>query len=372
MPVITDTITATTGTVLTVTSADPVLNVTATGAILGAFSFGIEIQSEATRYLADITVDGIVSASGAGLWFRDNGGSVSIGAHGVIRGGSDTGIVAFLNSTEEIHISNAGQVIGFSGISSGAADDSIDNSGTIRGLDTDSIATNAGNDTVTNSGKIIGDVLLGNGDDRFIAKAGGTVDGTVNGGAGDDRYRIVDNTLTLADDSGVDTVLSTVSHKLGADFENLKLKGGRDLNGTGNAENNVITGNEGDNTVKARAGDDTVEGRKGADRLYGGDGDDTLDGGRGRDVLRGGDGNDTFVFSTGTGRDRIADFDALSGDEDVDLSGLDSITGFSDLRKFHMTQVGADVVINAGNASGDVLTLVGVDIGDLDASDFLF
>ncbi|HCQ66398.1 MAG TPA: hypothetical protein DIU07_15150 [Rhodobacteraceae bacterium] len=79
------------------------------------------------------------------------------------------------------------------------------------------------------------------------------------------------------------------------------------------------------------------------------------------------------MFGTGSGKDKIMDFDAGSGAEDVDLSGMASITGFSDLMNNHMTQVGPDVVINSGGGGGgDKLTLVGIDIGDLGASDFLF
>ena len=54
------------------------------------------------------------------------------------------------------------------------------------------------------------------------------------------------------------------------------------------------------------------------------------------------------MFGTGSGKDKIMDFDAGSGAEDVDLSGMASITGFSDLMNNHMTQVGTDVVINGG------------------------
>ena len=53
----------------------------------------------------------------------------------------------------------------------------------------------------------------------------------------------------------------------------------------------------------------------------------------------------------------------------IDLCCVPAITGFFDLLNNHMTQQGDDVVIDAGG--GDVLTLVGIDIGDLDASDFL-
>ena len=375
MPTIANTNTATTGNAVTVTSVDPVVDVTETGGILAIDAYGIVVESEEGPYSADITVNGIVSVFGldvGGIWFRDNGGSVSIGEGGVVRVGGDFsfGIVSFVFSTVEQNITNAGQVIGDLAISLGAAGDSIDNSGTIRALGGLAINTQDGDDTVTNSGKIIGSVILGEGDDKFIAKAGGTVDGTIFGGPGDDKYWIVDNTLTLADISGTDKILSTVSHTLGADFENLTLMGQANIKGTGNASQNVMYGNNANNKLKGYGGDDTLDGRKGNDKLFGGNGDDTMDGGRGNDIYKGGDGADTFVFSTGSDRDKIKDFDAASGAEDIDLSGLASVTGFSDLKNNHMAQVGGNVVIDGG--SGDVLTLVRTDIGDLDASDFLF
>lgn len=261
-------------------------------------------------------------------------------------------------------------IVGGYGVLLGNGDDTIVNTGTIHGTGPSAVSTRAGADKLLNYGEIIGDVDLGTGDDRFVAKAGGTVSGTINGGAGDDRYWIIDNSLTLADTSGTDKILSKVNHKLGADFENLKFLGSKDLNGTGNGGGNEIAGNTGDNALKGRAGDDVLEGRKGADKLYGGSGDDTLNGGRGKDVYVGGNGNDTFVFSTGSGKDKIRDFNPNTGAEDIDLSAMASITGYSDLSNNHMSQVGFDVVINAGG--GDVLTLVGIDIGDLAANDFLF
>jgi len=370
MPTISNTITATTGYAVTLTSADPVLNVTDIGAVLAVGAYGIVTDTEVAPYSADITIDGFVFATGAGIWFRENGGSVTVTEDAVVRSGSQYGIVSFVNSTVSIDIVNAGKVLGNSGISLGGADDSIDNSGTIRSFSGAAIYTVDGNDTVTNSGKIIGDVLLGNDDDTFIAKTGGTVNGTVNGGAGDDTYKIINNNLTLADDSGIDTIRSTVSHTLGADFENLRLLGTKDRDGTGNASQNVLVGNDGNNKLKGLDGGDTLKGGKGNDILLGGAGRDTLEGGRGKDVYNGGNGNDTFVFGTNSGKDKIRDFNPNSGAEDVDLSKMASITGYSDLTNNHMTQVGQNVVINGGG--GDKLTLVGIDIGDLDAGDFLF
>lgn len=66
--------------------------------------------------------------------------------------------------------------------------------------------------------------------------------------------------------------------------------------------------------------------------MTGGAGADTLDGGSGRDRLAGGSGDDVFVFSsladsgtTGTTRDVILDF--VRGEDTIDLSAIDAVTG---------------------------------------------
>ena len=68
---------------------------------------------------------------------------------------------------------------------------------------------------------------------------------------------------------GHDTVIATVSWVLGANLEDLVLdEDSGDINGTGNAQSNVIFGNSGNNT---------------------------LDGGAGADVLGGGGGDDVYI-----------------------------------------------------------------------------
>lgn len=64
------------------------------------------------------------------------------------------------------------------------ADDSVAVYGTIHG----NVALFNGNDTVENAGRIEGDVLLGAGDDRYIARDGGVVTGTIDGGSGDNTF----------------------------------------------------------------------------------------------------------------------------------------------------------------------------------------
>ena len=65
------------------------------------------------------------------------------------------------------------------------------------------------------------------------------------------------------------------------------------------------------------------------------------------------------------GADTITDF--TDGEDRIDLRGHTGVTSFSDLT---ITQSSGDMVIDLGN--GDQITLTGVQVGVLDASDFLF
>ena len=64
------------------------------------------------------------------------------------------------------------------------AEDTVKVFGTVTG----NVSLFAGADTVENAGRIEGDVLLGAGNDRYIARDGGVVTGTIDGGSGDNTF----------------------------------------------------------------------------------------------------------------------------------------------------------------------------------------
>jgi Ca2+-binding RTX toxin-like protein len=97
------------------------------------------------------------------------------------------------------------------------------------------------------------------------------------GGAGDDTYVIGNAQTRIAEDAdaGTDTVVASVSFRLGANVENLRLDGDEAIDGTGNAANNTIIGNSAANILAGGGGGDTLNGLRGADTMSGGKGNDT-------------------------------------------------------------------------------------------------
>ncbi len=157
-------------------------------------------------------------------------------------------------------------------------------------------------------GNALDNLLFGNDLANVLDGAAGA--DQMSGGLGDDRY-IVDNigdTVTEAVNAGIDTVVSSVSCTLAANVENLILSGTSVIDGTGNADANVLVGNTANNTLSAGAGNDVLAGGLGNDALEGGAGDDLYlyNQGEGRDVITDASGTDTLRFGTGISLDSIA------------------------------------------------------------------
>ncbi|MBP2310693.1 tandem-95 repeat protein [Azospirillum melinis] len=192
--------------------------------------------------------------------------------------------------------------------------------------------TGTGNDLDNSlTGTAADNVLIGlDGNDTLNGGAGAD---TLIGGAGNDTY-VIDNisdVLVELPGEGIDTVQSSVSHTLLADFENLTLIGSAATSGTGNAASNLLVGNGA------------------ANLLTGLEGDDTLNGGGGADTLVGGTGNDSYVVDN-------------AGDVVIELEGegTDTVTASVSwtlgANVENLTLTGSAAISATGNALDNVLT----------------
>lgn len=225
---------------------------------------------------------------------------------------------------------------------------------TVQSSITYTLGANVENLTLSGSGYIdgYGNTLNNN----ITGNAGNnTLDGgigadTMSGGLGNDTY-LVDNikdSVIENDNSGIDTVKSSISYVLGDNLENLTLTGTA-LSGTGNELNNKIDGSAGNNILSGDAGNDTLNGGAGNDTVYGGAGNDTLYGGEGNDVLYGGMGDDTFVFDQNIFDNCIIQDDMLPGSaQDTDTLQFTNINSadctFKLVDNTLICQVGANYI----------------------------
>ncbi|MEM1313021.1 MAG: fasciclin domain-containing protein [Pseudomonadota bacterium] len=214
------------------------------------------------------------------------------------------------------------------------------------------------------------------GGDRPDLLAGGASADNLIGGGGADILRGRRGDDVLSGGRGADAVLGgagddDMSGGGGADLmiggkgDDAMSGGGRADKMHGNTGDDVMTGGAGADVLAGGRGGDELSGGAGRDLLLGGRGDDTLDGGAGRDLMRGGSGDDVFVYGEGGGRDRVADFAA--GEDVLDVSSF----GLADFEAFEALGAQRSRAATFDFGDGDVLTLVGVQIDELSASDVL-
>ncbi|MEH3101417.1 family 16 glycosylhydrolase [Sphingomonas adhaesiva] len=358
----------------------------------------------------------VATKAGAELFGMDghdtlNGGTVAA----TLRGGDGNDIYI---------VSNAGHIV----IEN--ADEGID---TVRSTISYTLTDNVevllldGTAHINGTGNALDNRITGNAGNNVLTGGAGndTLDGgsagndTLIGGTGDDTYVVSHAGMTLVEKAGegTDTVRSTISWTLGANFERLVLEGSANINGTGNNEGNRIVGNTGNNVITGGTGNDNLDGgTAGLDTLIGGKGDDlywvnhvgttlvekagegndtvrstlgwtlgenfenlvlegtaningtgnalnnrivgnagnnVITGGAGNDSMTGGGGNDTYLFGKGFGKDTITDFSAAN--DYLQFSGYSKA-------QLQITQVGANTVIGFGGA--DTITLIGVQAND--------
>ncbi|BBK37528.1 hypothetical protein STAQ_26060 [Allostella sp. ATCC 35155] len=198
------------------------------------------------------------------------------------------------------------------------------------------------------------DELLGSGaDDTLVGMDGNDV---VNGNAGNDD---------LNGNQGDDLVTGGA----GADY----VRGGQgnDVVRGGADSDWHVNGSLGDDLVYGDLGDDTCFGGQGNDQVFGGDGNDWISGDLGSDTLSGGSGADRFVFRSGAGTDRIADFSSAEGDRLELEAGLNGtgIDSFAELQA-RMTAGAEGTLIDLGD--GNSLLIQGVQPAGLSAADVIF
>lgn len=246
-------------------------------------------------------------------------------------------------------------------LSGGAGNDRVEG-----GLGNDRVDGGLGADVL--DGGLGNDMLTGGaGNDLLIVGRGADV---VAGGAGIDTLQLA-TTANVAVDLAIAGVQRFATGSVSVTgVENLRggtgsdrLSGNSGANGLdGGAGNDVLSGRAGNDVLDGGAGNDVLDGGIGNDVLHGGTGNDRLDGGAGADLMVGGAGDDSFVFRTGSGSDRIADY-SDGTDRIVFAAGPDD---FADLR---IIDQGGDTVIRFG---GDMIVLQDVDHHLIDAGDFIF
>ena len=228
-----------------------------------------------------------------------------------------------------------------------------------------------GSAAINGTGNGLANRLVGNSGANRLDGGGGA--DRMTGGAGNDTYVVETPGDVVVETSGqgVDSVLSALSHTLGANVENLTLTGTAAVNGTGNTLNNVLVGNGANNRLSGGTGADTMVGNAGNDTYVvdrpgdvvtelSGQGTDTIEatvnwvlganvenlvlmgtsaiaatgndlansltgnasanrlsGEGGADLLAGGAGADQYVFGRGDGVDRIVENDATPNAPDL-------------------------------------------------------
>jgi Ca2+-binding RTX toxin-like protein len=207
------------------------------------------------------------------------------------------------------------------------------------------IVGSSGHDII--SGGAGDDTLIGNfGNDDLSGQAGADF---MRGGFGDDTYDVdsVGDWVGELADEGIDTVISTITYRLGANVENLDLQGWESINGSGNALDNKINGNTLANVLNGGAGDDLLIGLRGDD-VY--DVDST---------------GDRVVEAANEGYDRIrslVSYTLGANVEELDLGGTADLNGTGNALAnrivgnagANLLDGGAGVDVLIGGGGGDI------------------
>lgn len=275
-----------------------------------------------SSYRIVVAATGYIQAGDDGI--SVNRGTVNVMNNGTISG--SWGMYLGGGGQMEVTIVNTGTIRGTQAgisITEGAATANfatLFNSGTIVGGT--SFHGGFGNDTVENSGLMRGEIALGSGSDKYDG-TGGRVIGTIFGGAGTDSFVVGNYREVIDGGSEIDTLnfRDTAGLRVALDgsFANTGIA-------TGDTYSNIeaILGSAtGADMFTGDAQNNNLYGLGGADSLSGGAGSDSIVGGSGKDVLAGGLGIDHFVY-TGLWEagDLISDFtNSGANNDDFQIKG---------------------------------------------------
>ncbi|MEZ5828250.1 MAG: hypothetical protein R3D01_07640 [Hyphomicrobiales bacterium] len=204
-------------------------------------------------------------------------------------------------------------------------------------------------------------MLFGDAGDDLLDPGAG--DDTVDGGAGTDdhvSYEFTDATGGIFYEGGTGSngiAIGDAEISGDASIGTDQITGVEIYSGTDFAD--VFVGGDASESIFGLGGDDDIDGGAGDDVLIGDAGDDTLTGGAGEDV---------FIFGDGSGNDTITDFEAGAGAGDV-LDLLDFGFGTFANVVAAATDIGSDLLIQLDG--DDSVTLLGVNVADLDQDDVL-
>ncbi len=264
------------------------------------------------------------------------------------------------------------------------------------------LLTGAGN--ISGTGNDLVNTITGNAGNNWLD--GGAGADRLVGGLGDDTYVVDDahDVVIEGANAGTDMVQSSISWALGANLEQLTLTGSADINGIGNALDNLIYGNTGNNVLNGQGGADAMSGGAGDDTyyvdnpgdtvwesaneghdrvvssvsftlsanvedlvltgtadlsgtgndlsntIYGNSGNNVIDGGAGADHMIGGAGDDTYYVDNAG--DTVAE--AASGGHDTIMASVSySLAG---IYVENLTLTGSDDLNATGNGMANVLT----------------